>query len=414
MNLATRCAACGTVFRVVTDQLRVSEGWVRCGRCDAVFNAAQTLFDIDAGTPVQVDGLAAPDAAAGGAAPAAPPTARPAPAAPDDDPLADVVPADWQQHQQRQELARRIASNDLAGALLRQASAPADSAAGGAADGGSIDGAAAGSAFAGADADAVARHGRRPAPARRRSATARLRHAAGALGALAGRVGRAAVRRAAAPAAATPTAAQAAGRTALDGHAGDHPPDAGPEASATAAADTTDAHNAAPSFLLEADRAAFWRRPVLRAGMLAASTLLGALLLVQLAWLWRDPLAARLPVLAAPLRGLCQLSGCQVQALRRIDQISVDSSGLNRVDNSPYYRFSVLVRNRADTALLAPALDLSLTDNLGALVARRVFRLGELGISRDVLERGQELPIQVLLATGERPVAGYTLELFYP
>jgi ribosomal protein L11 methyltransferase len=31
--LATRCSACGTVFRVVQDQLRVSEGWVRCGRC---------------------------------------------------------------------------------------------------------------------------------------------------------------------------------------------------------------------------------------------------------------------------------------------------------------------------------------------------------------------------------------------
>ena len=47
MSLAARCPACGTVFRVVQDQLRVSEGWVRCGRCAEVFNAIETLVDLD-------------------------------------------------------------------------------------------------------------------------------------------------------------------------------------------------------------------------------------------------------------------------------------------------------------------------------------------------------------------------------
>ncbi|MEO5770603.1 MAG: zinc-ribbon and DUF3426 domain-containing protein [Burkholderiaceae bacterium] len=47
MSLATRCTACGTVFRVVQDQLKVSEGWVRCGRCSEVFNALQGLFDLE-------------------------------------------------------------------------------------------------------------------------------------------------------------------------------------------------------------------------------------------------------------------------------------------------------------------------------------------------------------------------------
>ena len=44
MSLATRCTACGTVFRVVQDQLKVSEGWVRCGRCDRL-QRARRLFD---------------------------------------------------------------------------------------------------------------------------------------------------------------------------------------------------------------------------------------------------------------------------------------------------------------------------------------------------------------------------------
>ncbi len=51
MNLATRCSACGTMFRVVQDQLKVSDGWVRCGRCQTVFNAQESLFDLEHDTP---------------------------------------------------------------------------------------------------------------------------------------------------------------------------------------------------------------------------------------------------------------------------------------------------------------------------------------------------------------------------
>ena len=47
MSLATRCTHCGTIFKVVQDQLKVSEGWVRCGRCNEVFHAIPTLFDLD-------------------------------------------------------------------------------------------------------------------------------------------------------------------------------------------------------------------------------------------------------------------------------------------------------------------------------------------------------------------------------
>jgi predicted Zn finger-like uncharacterized protein len=51
MSLATRCISCGTVFRVVQDQLKVSEGWVRCGRCNEVFNAIEGLFDLERDAP---------------------------------------------------------------------------------------------------------------------------------------------------------------------------------------------------------------------------------------------------------------------------------------------------------------------------------------------------------------------------
>jgi predicted Zn finger-like uncharacterized protein len=51
VSLATRCAACSTVFRVVQDQLRVSSGWVRCGRCGEVFNAIESLVDLELDRP---------------------------------------------------------------------------------------------------------------------------------------------------------------------------------------------------------------------------------------------------------------------------------------------------------------------------------------------------------------------------
>ncbi len=44
MSQITRCPACETLFKVVPDQLRISEGWVRCGECDEVFDAAFHLL----------------------------------------------------------------------------------------------------------------------------------------------------------------------------------------------------------------------------------------------------------------------------------------------------------------------------------------------------------------------------------
>lgn len=62
MSLITTCPACGTMFRVVSDQLRVSEGWVRCGHCAEVFDATSHMApgsEPVPGTDVAGDGAAA-------------------------------------------------------------------------------------------------------------------------------------------------------------------------------------------------------------------------------------------------------------------------------------------------------------------------------------------------------------------
>jgi predicted Zn finger-like uncharacterized protein len=73
MSLYTRCPDCSTVFRVVADQLRISEGWVRCGQCAAVFQGHEHLL------MTQVLSPSSPTAAG-----VAEPTTR------GDDPAADV------------------------------------------------------------------------------------------------------------------------------------------------------------------------------------------------------------------------------------------------------------------------------------------------------------------------------------
>src|SRR3954467_7126180 len=90
MSLITRCPACGTMFRVVPDQLRISEGWVRCGHCAEIFDATahmaehaapagrdEDLVTQPAEIPTQPPDLDSPDLALPGRKAYAPPGAIP-------------------------------------------------------------------------------------------------------------------------------------------------------------------------------------------------------------------------------------------------------------------------------------------------------------------------------------------------
>jgi hypothetical protein len=78
------------------------------------------------------------------------------------------------------------------------------------------------------------------------------------------------------------------------------------------------------------------------------------------------------------------------------------------------YRLALVLRNRSDLPLLMPSIDLSLSDAGGALVSRRTLSAADLGTVRNTIAAGQELPLQALLMSAERPLTGYTIEIFYP
>lgn len=298
MSLATRCPSCDTVFRVVQDQLKVSEGWVRCGRCSEVFNAAQRLFELEA------DGTAQRSPRTGAIAGHAPPSAA------------------------------------------RAAEPAAD-----------------------------------PAPGRASAVTPAPDHA---------------------PAPSAAPATQAA--------------PAPPQASAPAPipGEPVGMAESTPDFLRHAERASRRRQPARRGLWALPVLLLAALLPVQIGLHYRDHLAAHWPVARPALQAACDLLGCRVEAPRRIDSLHVDSSGLVRVQGTPQYRLSLVVRNQARTPVRMPAVDLALTDAQGLTLARRVLGAAELGQPASSLGPGGETLLQATLDLGEQRVAGYTVELFYP
>lgn len=106
MSQITRCPQCQTRFKVVDDQLRISDGWVRCGKCKSVFDALTHLVQrpeapaastdaapTTAGAPV-ASSTAGSSAQSGAAAPLPDTTARAALVAPGGQSTAPVRPAD--------------------------------------------------------------------------------------------------------------------------------------------------------------------------------------------------------------------------------------------------------------------------------------------------------------------------------
>jgi hypothetical protein len=169
-----------------------------------------------------------------------------------------------------------------------------------------------------------------------------------------------------------------------------------------------------PSFVQTADRAARWQQPRVRRALWWLAGIGVTTLGIQAAAEYRAIAMARWPALRPPLTQLCEWVGCSVDALRQIESLVVESSGLTRIEGTGLYRLSVVLRNKAALELAQPALDLTLTDAQGKVIARRVLSLAEVGIYSRTIPAGAELPIQVAVGVGDRQVVGYTVELFYP
>jgi predicted Zn finger-like uncharacterized protein len=138
-----------------------------------------------------------------------------------------------------------------------------------------------------------------------------------------------------------------------------------------AAADSADQ----PEFLKHAQRRAFWRHPATRAVLSLLFVILLAGLGLQLAHQFRDLIAAHHPESRPVLARWCDIAGCEIKPPLRIEDLQVESATLVRAasEGPDSYRLAVVVHNKAPIGLAWPHVDLTLTDENGAVIARRVF-----------------------------------------
>lgn len=182
------------------------------------------------------------------------------------------------------------------------------------------------------------------------------------------------------------------------------------------AASEQDAPEQEPGFMRQARRRAFWQSTGMRLVLSLLLLVLAALLAGQWALHERDRLAAWRPDLRPLLQQACGHLGCTVAPVRRIDAIVIDSTALvRRLGN--FYSFDLVLKNTTSLPLAVPALELTLTDVGGAVIARRVFLPDEWPDAPALLPARDSVTVnfRLSLALNEAtPMAGYGALLFYP
>ena len=301
MSLITRCPACGTMFKVVTDQLKVSQGWVRCGQCAEVFDASLHLQNERPPQPGLTDSQELP-----------------------------VVAPDF-------------------------------------------------------PAETVTTHINQQSVNPGTAETADSSNVEEVVAAL---------------------------KTTDD---------------SLAAVPLADAPEEAPadvSFVRDARRQAFWRRPLVRVLLVLLALLLMVLLALQWVVQQRDRLAVFEPRLKPALQMVCEVLACNVGPVRQIEAIVIDSSSFNKINDS-VYRLSFAIKNTVAIEVAMPSLEVTLTDTQDQAVIRRVLAPVQFGMTSGLLGARAEFsgaltlqltPLEALRDAGNlsRRIAGYRLLAFYP
>jgi len=381
MSFITRCPACSTAFKVVPDQLKISDGWVRCGQCQHIFDATLDLQPwwpgLEQATAPQPQ-MPQQDAAPGTSQTAphtATQTADQAPRRPEWGSAAPPsVPHDW--HQPAAPPPRPRAAEPEPAAVATPAppelpeqpeppepqwarepewdlppQAP------------------------------IAAEQQPPGEPRRADADWPDR-----------------MNLEASPLAATAALAQE------------------PTQQAQPAPVQPQATTAAPSFVRQARRRAYWQHPLLRVVLALLVLALALVLGLQAAHHWRAPVLRELPALQPVLQAVCETLDCQQALPSGPNEVVIDSSVLLR--RAPgLYVFNVVLRNQSALQVASPAIELTLTDIHDQVLVRRVLLPQEWPRPSATLAPGAEWALQFELAFDGiegRVMTGFRAILFYP
>ena len=152
--------------------------------------------------------------------------------------------------------------------------------------------------------------------------------------------------------------------------------------------------------------------------VLATLTLLIALS-GQLAYHFRGEIAALMPALRPLITGFSKAIGSDVPLPRHVAQISIETSDLQTdAGRGNLLVLNATVRNRAAYPQAFPALELALTDTRDAALVRKVFLPEEYlpgGLpSNAQFPAGSDVAVRLWLEARDVEAAGYRLYVFYP
>lgn len=359
MSMITRCPACETMFRVVPDQLRISAGWVRCGRCDEVFDASEHLL---ADTPSTDASEVAPVPV--------PPVMRVVENAPPVPPAPPVLIASFEGVTEVVPLSEPAPSPELPLPYLSDFQ----------------------------DLDLNLNLAEVPTETEfvsiEEPPTVSDKAELESLELL---------------------EAKAFEDMALDAEV------TAPTSELEEVAHTALAVPELPpepiSFLLNEREIPGRGRASQRWFLLVLSLLLLLGLVSQGVYREHNRLAAWEPRMEPWLARACDAMGCTMGPVQDMDAISVDSSTFTKL-RSDGYRLSFSLKNRASTPVAFPAIELTLTDALDRPFLRRILRASDLGFTETALAAGAEWLASIDLAVESTAmpdrVAGYRLVAFYP
>ena len=433
MSQITRCPHCQTSFKVVADQLRLAEGWVRCGQCKQIFDAFEGLVDDDAATQPAPPLLSLPPELTRAAEEVLPPDPQAPPTAPEPPPPPPAEPApigpeeeDGRPEPEAPMPAWRAHVHDLVGASAAM-----------------------------------------PAPLFGHMAPERL-DAPGRREPVLWPVAEEAVPEPVLEPVMPPASPPQAEPEPLPEPALEAPrepelrpepePEPEPESELTpepepepeselepesrlepepqplALRETADTPRAWPAasawpaaaqdeaaaddfdFVRAARRGAFWRRPLVRLCLGLVFLLLAGALGLQVALRERDNLAALYPQARPWLARLCEPLACTLAAPRRIADVVIDASSFVRERSSdPIYVLQLSVKNGAAMGVAMPAFELTLMDAREQPVLRRILTAAELGAPAELNARGSwSGSVRLRVLQGAEQVSGYRLLAFYP
>ena len=383
MSFTTRCPACGTTFRIVPDQLKISDGWVRCGHCADVFDA--TLFlegrddaptSAETARPSSIETMAQESAAGSTVQPSVTESAeKPTPADRD-----SVVPSIQDPDEDEDWLVPPSLPQpeDFVEGLLAASSLNEPT---------KLD-------------PSFLDDLRKFEQALPTTSSKAVAETPGSL-----------------PQPSAPTVAGAPVPTQRE----EAKSTIEPATSAPDEADELDDSDGAllpaePNFVRQARRKAFWQSRGMHWAQISITVLLASVLLAQVLVRERDRIAAAYPSSVTAMETMCRALNCTIGPVRDIESVAIDSSNLvRRLDN--FYSFDLVLRNGSHVAVAMPALELSLTDSRDGVISRRVFLPEELPGSPELVPPQGSLSLSLRLSIADKnqsSMSGYRALVFYP